>query len=49
MKYPGTIRVVIGKPIDPTGLEPREINARVQQWIEAAIAEMVEKPGGKPG
>ena len=41
MKYPGTIRVVIGPPIDPTGLDPREINARAQQWIEAKIAEIV--------
>jgi 1-acyl-sn-glycerol-3-phosphate acyltransferase len=49
MKYPGTIRVVIGPPIDPTGLEPREINARAQEWIEAKIAEIVAQPGGKPG
>jgi len=48
MKYPGTIRVVIGPPIDPSGLEPREINARAQQWIEAKIAEIVAQPGGKP-
>jgi 1-acyl-sn-glycerol-3-phosphate acyltransferase len=48
MKYPGTIRVVIGPPIDPTGLEPRDINARAQQWIEAKVAEIVAQPGGKP-
>jgi 1-acyl-sn-glycerol-3-phosphate acyltransferase len=48
MKKPGTIRVVIGPPIDPTGLDPREINRRAQQWVEAKIAEIVAQPGGKP-
>jgi 1-acyl-sn-glycerol-3-phosphate acyltransferase len=48
MKYPGTIRVVIGPPIDPTGLDPREVNARAQQWIEGKIAEIVAQPGGQP-
>lgn len=35
MKKPGTIRVVIGKPIVTTGREPRELNLEVQAWIEA--------------
>ena len=35
MKKPGTIRVVIGEPIDTTGREPRELNLQVQAWIEA--------------
>ena len=35
MKKPGTIRVVIGKPIVATGREPRELNLEVQAWIEA--------------
>jgi 1-acyl-sn-glycerol-3-phosphate acyltransferase len=48
MKKPGTIRVVIGKPIDPRGLEPRQLNEQVQQWIEAKVAEIVAQPGGKP-
>jgi 1-acyl-sn-glycerol-3-phosphate acyltransferase len=47
-KHPGTIYVVIGQPIDPTGLEPREINERAQRWIEATIAEIVARPGGRP-
>jgi 1-acyl-sn-glycerol-3-phosphate acyltransferase len=47
-KAAGTIRVVIGPPIDPTGLTPREVNERAQQWIEAKIAEIVAQPGGKP-
>ena len=49
LKQKGTIYVVIGQPIDPRGLDAREINARAQQWIEATIAELVTRPGGKPG
>jgi len=48
LKRAGTIYVVIGKPIDPTGLDAREINRRAQEWIEATIAEIVTRPGGKP-
>ncbi|MCS6948575.1 MAG: 1-acyl-sn-glycerol-3-phosphate acyltransferase [Steroidobacteraceae bacterium] len=40
LKKPGTIRVVIGKPIDPTGRDPREINAQVQSWIEGTVAKL---------
>jgi 1-acyl-sn-glycerol-3-phosphate acyltransferase len=48
MKLPGTIRVVIGPPIDPAGLDPREVNDRAQRWIEATVAEIVARPGGRP-
>jgi 1-acyl-sn-glycerol-3-phosphate acyltransferase len=48
MKKAGTIRVVIGPPIDPTGMDPRELNNQVQQWIEAKVAEIAAQPGGKP-
>ena len=48
MKRAGTIRVLIGPPIDPRGLEPREINERAQQWIEDQIARIAAQPGGKP-
>jgi 1-acyl-sn-glycerol-3-phosphate acyltransferase len=48
LKKAGTIYVVIGKPIDPTGLDAREINRRAQEWIEATIAQIVTRPGGKP-
>jgi 1-acyl-sn-glycerol-3-phosphate acyltransferase len=41
LKKQGNIRVVIGPPIDPTGLTPREVNERAQQWIEATIAATV--------
>jgi 1-acyl-sn-glycerol-3-phosphate acyltransferase len=39
-KKPGTIRVVIGPPIDPRGLEPRELNERIQTWIESTVARL---------
>ena len=48
LKKAGTIRVVIGPPIDPAGLTPREVNERAQQWIEAKVAEIVAQPGGQP-
>jgi len=41
MKKPGTIRVVIGKPIPTQGREPRELNAEVQAWIEQTISNEV--------
>jgi 1-acyl-sn-glycerol-3-phosphate acyltransferase len=48
LKHPGTIRVVIGSPIDPAGLEPREVNEHAQQWIESTLAAITAQPGGKP-
>lgn len=48
LKRPGTIYVVIGPPIDTRGLDPRQVNERAQQWIEATIAEIIQRPGGKP-
>jgi len=35
LKRPGTIRVVIGKPIAAAGRDPREVNAEAQAFIEA--------------
>jgi 1-acyl-sn-glycerol-3-phosphate acyltransferase len=37
-KRSGTVRLVIGPPIDPKGADPREVNERAQQWIESKIA-----------
>jgi 1-acyl-sn-glycerol-3-phosphate acyltransferase len=34
IKKPGTIQVVIGKPIQTAGLKPDDINAQVEDWIE---------------
>jgi len=40
LKKRGTIRLVIGPSIDPTGLTPREVNERAQRWIEDKVAEI---------
>ena len=37
LKKPGTIRVVIGPPIETKGVDPRVLNERAQQWIEATL------------
>lgn len=34
LKYPGTITVVIGTPINPEGRDSRDITEQVQTWIE---------------
>jgi 1-acyl-sn-glycerol-3-phosphate acyltransferase len=47
LKHPGTIYVVIGKPIDPGGLDAREVNQRAQQWIASTIAEIIPRPGAR--
>ncbi len=39
-KYPGTIQVVIGPPIQSEGLSASEINQQVEEWIEATMAEL---------
>lgn len=36
-KYPGTIQVVIGPPIETAGLKPDEVNQRVENWIESEM------------
>jgi 1-acyl-sn-glycerol-3-phosphate acyltransferase len=35
VKKPGTITLVIGKPIDPQGLRANELNSQVEAWIES--------------
>lgn len=37
IKYPGTVTVSIGEPIDPTGMEAGELNARIETWIEGEV------------
>jgi 1-acyl-sn-glycerol-3-phosphate acyltransferase len=39
-KFPGTIDVVIGKPITTTGRKASEINAEVEGWIEGTVAQL---------
>lgn len=38
LKRAGTIRVVIGPPIETKGVEPRVVNERTQRWIEDTVA-----------
>ena len=40
IKKPGTIRVVIGKPVAAAGRDPRELNQEIQSWIEDTVAQM---------
>jgi 1-acyl-sn-glycerol-3-phosphate acyltransferase len=40
LKKPGTIRVVIGPPIETRGVEPRVVNERAQHWIEATLTQL---------
>ena len=45
LKRPGTVRFVIGKPVETKGREPRRINDEVQAWMEATIASLdADKP-----
>ncbi len=36
----GTIRIVVGDPIDPSGMTPEELNAKVKGWIDETVAEL---------
>ena len=40
LKKPGTIRIVIGPPIETVGVEPRVVNERAQQWIESSLEKL---------
>ena len=35
IKRPGTVKVVIGKPIDPAGRQSREVIREVEAWIRS--------------
>ena len=39
-KRPGTVRVVIGAPIQAVGRNPRELMREVQEWIESTVASL---------
>jgi 1-acyl-sn-glycerol-3-phosphate acyltransferase len=40
LKFPGEIIVSAGPAIDPTGLQPAELNKRVEDWIETEVARL---------
>ena len=39
-KYPGTIDVVVGEPIETKGRKASEINSMVENWIEGQVAQL---------
>ena len=45
LKRPGTIRVVIGPPLDPRGLEPRQITERAKDWVDSTVAALARQQG----
>ncbi len=48
LKYPGTVTVSIGEPIDPRGMSPAELTARVETWIESEVARMGSPMESRP-
>jgi 1-acyl-sn-glycerol-3-phosphate acyltransferase len=40
LKKPGTVRVVIGAPVNPAGREARALNEEIQRWVEATVKEI---------
>ena len=46
IKRPGTITVSIGAPIDPAGMEPGELNAKVESWIETEMTHIGNPASG---
>jgi len=40
LKYPGTITIAIGEPIDPTGMKAEALRKQVEEWIEAEVARL---------
>ncbi len=43
-KYPGTIDVVIGEPINTQGLSATDIMEKVENWIETEVARLPGNP-----
>jgi 1-acyl-sn-glycerol-3-phosphate acyltransferase len=40
LKYPGTIKIKIGAPIETKGRKASEINAEAEAWVKAELAKM---------
>lgn len=45
-KFPGTIEVVIGPPIQTAGKSAKAITLEAEAWIEQACAQLPHTPGG---
>ena len=39
---PGEIVVKIGKPVDPSGRDPRAVNQEIQAWVETEVAKLAD-------
>ncbi|NND54329.1 MAG: 1-acyl-sn-glycerol-3-phosphate acyltransferase [Gammaproteobacteria bacterium] len=37
---PGEVVFVVGKPFDPTGRDPRELNEEIQAWVENEVEQI---------
>lgn len=48
VKKPGTIRVVIGPPIEAAGRNARELSEEVRAWIEQKLTTLVPASAGSP-
>ena len=48
IKRPGTIRMVIGPPIEAAGRSPRDVNRDVESWIETTLDEIRRQDGQEP-
>jgi hypothetical protein len=40
LKRRGTIRIVIGPPIDAAGMDARDLNTQLRAWVDAKTAEI---------
>jgi 1-acyl-sn-glycerol-3-phosphate acyltransferase len=45
LKRRGTVRVIIGPPIDPVGRDVREVNEEAQAWIESHVIPPADASG----
>ncbi|MCZ6470497.1 MAG: hypothetical protein O6649_03955, partial [Gammaproteobacteria bacterium] len=43
IKWPGTIRLVIGKPIEPEGKNPDQIIKEVSEWITTTCEQISDR------
>jgi 1-acyl-sn-glycerol-3-phosphate acyltransferase len=48
VKKAGTIRVVVGAPIDPTGKDARKLSEEIRRSIEAGLAQIARESAGNP-
>jgi 1-acyl-sn-glycerol-3-phosphate acyltransferase len=46
VKKPGTIRVIIGEPVNAVGKEPRELNDEIRSVIESGLATIEQEARG---